>query len=96
MMSEVSKLCWVLLQPNKFAGSGGGDDDDDDGVKRGFRVYGSLLENLLKISVCLSVCLWICATSDTLNECCLYFITATLWIPIFMKERKKKILSQNW
>jgi hypothetical protein len=55
MMSEVSKLCWVLLQPNKFAGSGG---DDHDGVKRGFRVYGSLLENLLKISVCL----WICAT----------------------------------
>ncbi len=55
MMSEVSKLCWVLLQPNKFAGSGGGDDDDDDGVKRGFRVYGSLLENLLKISVSLSV-----------------------------------------
>jgi hypothetical protein len=53
MMSEVSKLCWVLLQPNKFAGSGGG--DDDDGVKRGFRVYGSLLENLLKISVSLSV-----------------------------------------
>jgi hypothetical protein len=53
----------------------------------------------LKISVCLSICLWICATyfvsSDTLNECCLYFITATLWIPIFMKG-KKKILSQNW
>ncbi len=54
MMSEVSKLCWVLLQPNKFARSGG--DDDDDGVKRGFRVYGSHLENLLKISVCLSFC----------------------------------------
>jgi hypothetical protein len=88
----------VLLQPNKFAGSGG-DGDDNDGVKRGFRVYGSLLENLLKISVCLS-CLWICATyfvsSDTLEWMLSFLHYSHPLDPNFHEEKQKKSLSQNW